>query len=191
MKGARPLQWIWNWLGQGSMGEDYTVLPAVQPVCVIDGLELPLQKGQYSFTANLAVGAVNTNLPNASSADKKSRLWINLEVQRSNVVLGTDSYKLIRSITAMGPAAREVWQQANGLVGAGIWQPVISGKMVVATTAAGGPPMELNGVRPVLVPKDEILIFQANAAAAVGNFTLIGLYVDVPDSAPLPAAFYF
>lgn len=182
MQGKRVLQWIWDWLGQGSMGEPYQVIPSVQPVVIVDGLEYPIRYERYGAVANLAAGTISVYLADLPTG--KSRLWINITLQRSNPASG-DSDALYLQV-GTGRQQLALAAGPGSLLGS-IPVPLIGGWAMVQSP--GGTINTFQGGRPVLQTPNNQIFFEATAAAAVGTWTMSGLYIDIPVNAPIPPNF--
>ncbi len=183
MRGTRALQWIWNWLGMDSTGENYEVIPAVQPVVIIDGVEWAPEFEFWSLgDTNLVAGIVDVAL--GAPPENKQRLWITLWVKRSNIAAG-DSGELVRNWGATNLGIhRQEWDQ---LIGANSWLPIIGGQFEFQLPA--GSVTSIRGINTQLSTPDFPLHYRATAAAAVGTFNLAGMFVDIPRSAPLSGFF--
>lgn len=181
MKGERPLGWLWTWLGFGSVGELYEVLPSVQPVAVVNGVEMPRQQRQFNTTPTALINGTVTivlprpTLPDGSVDRTKSRVWTNFLVSRT-VAAATDITFLHKTVAGLNCPIISML----GTFAVNTALPMIGGLMVHFAIPWQGTP-------PVLVGPDDSMSINVVAAAAGGTFSGIGLYFDVPSAAPLPS----
>jgi hypothetical protein len=184
MKGKYAINWIWDWLGLGSMGEDYEVLPTVQPVVMVDGIKWPPQWVQYaSPLIPFAASPLSVILPQPQNQNQ-SRVWLSIRVLRTspaagditflNRICGTVKSLLVfqTDMTALAPPNRSL-----PLVG-GLDRDVVAGQ-----------PVETRGRPTVLSTTQYPLEVLFSAVAPAGSIQIVGLYVDVNASAPLPVDF--
>lgn len=183
MRGKYPINWVFDWLGLGSMGEDFELLPSVQPVVQLDGIKWPLSYGIYSSGAiNLIAGTVTTVLPLPSNQNE-SRLWVSLELNRSAAAVGDADYLLRQGWAGL---AHTLWQSLLGAIpGASLPIPIIGSIKNYANMPAGSA-TQLFGRPATLSTQQNPLAVAASAAAAVGTISYFGLYLDCNASAPFP-----
>lgn len=188
MIGARNIQWIWDWLGQGNTGEEYSLIPVVQPTVQVLPFEMQPRWQRWNLGVNLVAGAVTTTLgatptnPGGILPQGMSRLWLHLAYVRSNVTAG-DNDQLLRSVNS-GPNVTLYDATLGVLLPAGTIIPVIGGQGRINLPA--GTPQDLRGGVPRLQTSNHPLTILAQAPAAVGTITYNGIFVEIPERAPLP-----
>src|SRR4029450_12308983 len=185
MEGKRLITWIWDWLGVGSMGERYTVIPSVQPVTIVDGIERPERFQIYASITALTAGSPTITLPDAP--DGLKRLWLQLWYNRS-IIHANDSNSLRRG--AVGTQCL-VWQDFDpGGVHGTQFYPIIGG--TYSLKGAAGITENYFGIPAVIATKDSPLtMVVSSGGVATGNHNLAGQFVDVPASSPVPSASIF
>jgi hypothetical protein len=184
VKGKQAITSIWDWLGRGSMGEEYEVLPVVQPVVDVPPFEFPPAIGSYSSsTAIVAAGTITINLPMPSAQDM-IRLWLHIWFNRS--VADNDLTQLRRG--AVGTQCLLFQSKMFDAFGTydARFIPMIGGIYSYNQNRVDAPAHPV-GISPKASYRGSLLsITHAAPALAVGNFNVAACYVDVPQSAPLP-----
>lgn len=182
MRGMRPLQWIWNWLGQGSMSEQYEVLPSVQPCIEVTPFEFPIHFGELApIVVNLIAGEVVTDLPGPPAG--YNRVWLCVQHSRSAPAVN-DRDILIRQGLATGTVLAHT--EIGAFPPANLTIPDIGNNIAYLIVGAGTALFQFKGRGPVVATADAFLRFKSRATAAVGTVSISGNFMDVPDSAPLP-----
>jgi len=187
MQGKYALNWLFDWLGLGSMGSDYQLLESVQPVLAIDPFQYPLFRPNYrniGFAINNPFSVVN--LPDPVNSDgtrntKLCRIWLELGLVK-NVVNVNDRTELVRLTTSGDVFEIATWTE--DLVGAAFQLPII-GNIRYSSPGGGATRAVFNGHKPVYVPAEETL-FLRMAVPVNTSGSLVGRFVDVNASAPVP-----
>lgn len=165
------------------MGENYEVLPAVTPVVNIDGIEYQPQFQAFSQAGALVAGTVVVTLRPPDT--KHSRLWTYVGLGRTNSAIG-DLCRLERVIGFSGNSITIAWDDTNRVAAnypANVPLQLIGGLLL--TNDAGGGLKQLEGMRPQLSTNDYPIQLSIVSAAAIGNYSVVGIFIDVPASAPL------
>jgi hypothetical protein len=180
VQGKQLISWLWDWLGAGSMGENYQVPPVVQPVAIVDGIEMPPNFQIWSNTGGTPLVAGTVNVPLGVPQAGKNRLWLGLWANRTAVAAG-DGTSLIRGVVG---AQALLWAEFAGVEIAAQFFPIIGGR---ANFVAAGPAEHFSqqGIPPVLATQASPVSLNVSAAAAVGTFNVTGYFVDLPQSAPI------
>ena len=176
MIGRRPITWLYGWLGLGSQGQQYDVLESVQPVVQVTPWENPPSFGHWSLTVPLVAGTVTTNPPAAGAGN--ARIWCGLWWTRTNVAAGD-----ILFFNRVANGVAEPIFHSNQVLAANELYPIIGHK---AFGVAAGLTYMWNDVGPKVSYLSSVLELRATAAAAVGNISYTGYYVDVPEQSSLP-----
>lgn len=179
MRGQRPLSWLWDWLGGGSVGTEYEVMELVQPTIAVEPFEFPFRWQYYLQAVALAAGAVSIQLP---CSQGKQRIWTTLYAYRSNIAAG-DYDQLLRSASS-GPNIELFSGTAVNLLTANNTVPLVG--VVTRNASPAGVILEQHGRGPVMANAANPLTYTATAAAAVGQVTLAGNWFEIPENAPLP-----
>jgi hypothetical protein len=191
MQGNRPLAWLWQWLSIGNTGEQYELLPSVQPVAIVDGIEMPRRVVQFASGAiNLQAGTFTNTMPNPANPDgtrdlNRTRIWLDIFHSRSNVV-ATDALVLVRQVQNNLNAI--VMTQSGILAPANVAWPSVGG-VYTGPVGAAGAFITVVGHAPLAIQPDQNLLYSITAAAAVGTIAFVGDFIDVPATAPLPSVF--
>jgi hypothetical protein len=191
MRGNRPLQWLWQWLSIGNTGEQYELLPTVQPVAILDGIEMPRRVVQFASGAiNLQAGTFQQTMPNPANPDgsrdlNKTRIWLDMFHSRSAVV-ATDALVAVRQCQNNLNAI--INAQSGILAPLNVAWPTIGG-VYTGPVGAAGAFITVVGHMPVAIQPDQNLVYSITTAAAVGTIAFVGDFIDVPANAPLPSCF--
>jgi len=193
MQGKRGITTIWDWLGIGSMGESYEVLPTVQPVVQVDAFDWStMVLRNYSSTTPLIAGTVSVQLPFPSNQgpfgvtdnENMIRVWINLAQNRTSLAAGS-LLRLVRGVAGDQMVLHQ--DNTTDVTPQSVFRPVIGGRSISGTLALS---YQLFGLEPQIARAPDMpLIITAAAAAAVGDVNLAGTFIDVPRTAPL--TFFF
>lgn len=181
MQGKRIIQWIWDWLGQGSMGENYEVLPTVQPVCQIDAFSMPVSVGRFLTTQNLVAGTLVIPLP-PPPTPFQSRLWTYLAYSRTSAVGDRTRFEMV-----MGTVSNTLFFDNSNFVAITVpsaTQINIAGAITLLPNS-----VSQQGLGAQLATPENPLQFSAIAVAAAGTITVLGSFIDIPMNAPIPGYF--
>jgi hypothetical protein len=176
MRGKTPINWLWDWLGAGSMGENYNVVEIVQPVVPIDAFQWPMEFQTFT-AANVAyaIGTTTFSLPDPEP--KELRLWLSLWVTRS-VIAGADIVQLRRGVLNNQTL---LYQTKDADVNE--FRPVIGGVQHFGATKS-----DVRGTLPQPATLQAPLSL-AFIALGAGLANLTGSFVDVPLSSPLTGVY--
>jgi hypothetical protein len=205
MLGRRAINHIYDWLGLGSMGEPYEVLPTVQPVVQVDALPWPLQVRNFAAVVPYAAAATTVFFMDPPPNNITQRLWLQIWVNRTVIlplsvlqlragVIGQQNILWEDQIVSMDQGA--VISTRNN-----IFTPVVGGKALLDINAIHqffdtvalvpvkynvSVPLFVQGMPPLAHTPDVPLQFAiASPALGAGNLNITGVFVDLPLSAPL------
>lgn len=184
MRGKLPIEWIWNWLGQGSLGEEYDVVPVVQPTVEVFPWNMPQDLGLFFQTQPQVAGTLTTVLP-LPVDQKMARIWWQLSYYRSVAAAGDGTQ--VRHLVN-GQWRQILYSLVDPLIVANGPIPVIGSRLSVPIPA--GSIATLTGGPPILASYRSNIQIDSVSAAAAGNFILEGLYTDISAYAPVPWEFW-
>jgi hypothetical protein len=185
VRGKEPINWIFDWLGQGSLGENYELLPSVQPVVEVDAWEHPPNYQPFALITPQVAGLLSQDLPLPSN-DKQGRIWWSLSCVRSVHAAG-DSVGVTRLVQG-SPAQQIIFSAAELLIPASNQWPLI-GALAIYPIPAGTLTSVLGRANPVFCTKASNLRVDSFSVAAAGNFTLSGYFTDIPKNSAVPYSF--
>lgn len=173
MRGKEAINWIFDWLQQGSSGQNYEILPVVQPVVNVDGIARPEQYECWVAAAqNIINGTVTTLLPLPGPNFK--RIWLQLWTKSTAGTAPLDSLDRLINNAAFTLAD----QPAAALVTFDV--PLIGGMRQASATSAA-----LMGLAPQISHAGAPLQHRHVDTVAAGTFVIRGCFIDVPLSSPV------